>query len=245
MKKSIIIFLVIVVVATAIVLGSLPTINSVLREIAIDRTRPESASMIPDFSGNISDIRITGVEREFKVSNPAFENHTPVQIYYGYKSDDIWYDIPCENYELRGVLGNYSELNYEAAGQSHIVRIGPYLLVSICAFNVSRDENCVISDTLGTEVITPLEEYYTPFIVTDTSRPLYSYLKEDRAFIGASKSQCQLLAPFDRYYFLIVEMDKLTEDYQINITFSNGTDQVEDIIKMDEIRYLLNKPADN
>lgn len=50
--------------------------------------RPDEALLMPDFTGDITDIRISFKERDINaVFNDRYENAVFVQLYYGYCSD--------------------------------------------------------------------------------------------------------------------------------------------------------------
>lgn len=71
-----------------------------------EKGRPKEGTALPDFSGNITDVRMTVKERDYGpyYDHPMYENLTMIQIYYGYLSDGEWHDMPCENYNLIGVF---------------------------------------------------------------------------------------------------------------------------------------------
>lgn len=225
-------------------------------EKSLNAGRPEGATALPDFSGEITDIRVSVVPRDLEVdpaydgffAAEAFKSKTLLQIYYGYLSDGTWYDMPRENYDLREIFAIHGDVGYDAAEDNHIAKIGPYLLMCYAYapfYNVTYDINKLvfdISDTLGTEVQEPFAEYYTPYS-TDADLPGYGYLKEDRESIIKGDLEFEGSASFDKFFFLIVKLDTLPEDYKIHVLVYPEYD-TEDILfdetlTMDEIREIL------
>ena len=123
---------------------------------ALKNSRPDYAEQFPDFDGEITDVRVTVIPREYSPADARgssaqkqFSGFEFLQICYGYQKDGVWYDIPCENYELVTIFNPIDwetkelriDYGYEAAGKNHIVRIGPYLLVSISEYWSGTERN--------------------------------------------------------------------------------------------------------
>ena len=199
----------------------------------LEETRQPEAFVVPEFNGNISDVRFSVVKREIVNSSKNFKDLSFMQIYYGFCMDGQWHDIPCENYDLRGILNNSGEQGYEAAGGSNIVKIGPYLLVavSLSAYTNYFDRYNEITDNIGSQVYS-ITEYYT-----SSNREHFEqggkcgYLKENTLVSNSEGYNYRLANAFDKWYYVILEYDKIPENYEMKIithTDKNGVDDIDE-----------------
>lgn len=110
MKRPILILAVLAaVIALCSVMGVFDSVFDNWKQ-SVEKYRPDAAWDYPDFSGEITDVRVTAVERKVDTTSwlPG-EKESPIyglrciQIYYGYEMDGVWYDMPCENFDLRGI----------------------------------------------------------------------------------------------------------------------------------------------
>lgn len=207
---------------------------------SLDNSRPENARLLPDFSGTITDIRMNILDREYYVPSfeEDFQNLSMMQIWYGYCSDGTWYDYPSENYDLIGILENEDYTGWRAALGSHMVKIGPYLLISICAQDHPMKE-CVISDSLGSQPQEPFVQYNTYHYYYDENgekhsfmdinnhgygfiaeNPTYSSNSEDTAYA----KRCEFMQRF----YLILDYESIPANYELMVSITGGnTDRKE------------------
>lgn len=208
---------------------------------------PPEAIAIPDFSGEITDVRIQTVTCEsYKLDLSQYTNFkgkTLLQIEYGYQSDGEWFDIPCENYELKGIFENEGTSGKDAVPNSHLVKIGPYLLICHVLYSNAPNSECIISDSLGTTVQKPFMDYFTPFIKTD-DQPGYALLTVDRdSIVDGKELSFTAYGVFGKYYYLILKIDEIPDDYELRITdhtwsesYNNNTEHV---LSMSDILNLV------
>ena len=198
----------------------------------------------PDTSGEISDIRMRVVQ---VVNNPdtgePFANDSDtvfLRIYYGYYKNGKWFDYPSEYYELKSIFTSEQYTDYYAAGENHIVKIGPYLLISIVNNSFMMSDEVVpveITDTLGSEVQQMFSEYYSsPF-----SGSPYGYVKEEwhekNAFFNNSENFS--VNVFGRYYYIVLEYDTLTDDYALQYTTRKKGEMVTQTLTYEQIKQLI------
>lgn len=208
---------------------------------SLHQSRPENASIFPDLTKNITDLRVSAVPRAYDPPSDFedFQNISLMQIWYGYYADGIWYDHPSENYNLKGIFefGNHTE--WKASIGSHIAKIGPYLLICIAL----QDDPLVeyhVSDTMSTEVLYPFAEYVTYHYYSDadgnrhfykdTHDHGYGYLAEDPSALGDSeKAVCIMRCEFPRRYYLILDFASLPEDYVLTVQQTSSLPDKEEI----------------
>lgn len=210
--------------------------------------RPETATLLPDFTGEITDLRITAVPRNFEVDTNLwgakyFEDIILLQIYYGYQSDGVWYDIPCENYDLKGIFYDSDYTGFDAGNKCHLVQIGPYVLICYIYDFYQQNYICELYDNLGSEVLQPFTEYYTPF-EPEEGKQRYGYIKEVReSIISGDELEYEGNGTFRHFSFLILDLDSLLEDYEVYVVkyAADNPDDREMIhtLTIDEIRGLL------
>lgn len=190
-------------------------------EYMLDRSRPAEAYQMPDFSGEITDVRITVKKRDMDYSQltgkPEEKNVEVIQIYYGYLSDGKWQDIPAENYDLKDLSRNPTD-GCAAMQDRHVVRIGDYIVL---AFPVGKGliyptkPYAVITDTLNTEVI-EITEYYSTSTETDKYDD-YRLLIENMREYETEDYSYVIMHDVDIWYYLVIESDKLTEGYTVTV----------------------------
>ena len=196
----------------------------------INATRPDISLTKPDIPENVTDVRVTVVERDFDLTPYKFEDYIScAQIYYGFCVDSVWEDFPCENYDLAGFFDrNNGKYGYDAAGGCHVVEIGNKILIAVTP--VLDDGYAVVYDSLESDVI-EMENYFT-YAYTDyetkedvvlTFKPDkgYAYLKERALALNTPKYSYKLYTNFPRWYYIVVDKANLTEDYFVKYTLLN------------------------
>ena len=189
----------------------------------LDATRTAEALIKPNIPHVVDNIRIQAKVRDCGDNIP--EGYTALQIYYGYFIDGKWYDYPCENYDLKGIHSDRAKFGYDAAGENHIVQIGDKILIALPTWRNSEIE---VNDTLGSKVIV-MDEYYTSTVPTETSGNYhtgysmvgegYAYLKENALKLGKSDYAFEITGSFDKWYYIIVNFDDLTENYKVSFSY--------------------------
>lgn len=180
----------------------------------------------------ITDIRMTVVPREYKV--PDDLEHLVggegvdvqyLQVYYGYCLDGVWHDYPSENYDLIDITHEAGERGWKLSYHDHMVKIGPYLLISIIIPGYP-DMTCEVSDSLGSELLNPFMEYVSSG---------YGFV----AFDPSGEDSCSSYSFWPRYY-LLLEFDSLPDDYvlTVNTEMSSYTDEYS--VTRDEIVSWVN-----
>lgn len=213
---------------------------------SIDKGRPSASFMKPDFSGNVTDVRITTVKREY--NGTEFDSNRVMQLYYGYCIDDVWYDIPCENYDLIGICDNKGNYGYDAAGDDHIVKIGNKI---VFAFSTTSFYDSQLKDSLDSKTY-EITDYFTKSFTTKESNGIYygvstvgdgySYLKEKALAYDDDEYEYMIVGKFDKWYYLVVDESELDETYQI--TFNELYEHEEDItLDYEDIKNALNSKA--
>lgn len=216
----------------------------------LNKYRPVEAISSPDFSSIIQDIRVSVKPREhvpqttgIAAIDNRLRNQTFLQIYYGYYSDNQWHDMPCENYELKGIFNSFHDYTgYDAAGDSHIVKIGPYLLICIKHYSMKAPQwatFCTIKDTLGSEVSRPFDDYYTK-AGRDPNTHGYGYFKEDISSLSLDGIVNYLARDtFEQYYYVLLDYDTLPNDYELTVTYWEGLGSVYQTLTYDDIASLI------
>lgn len=207
-------------------------------EYVLELGRPEGATNTPDFSGEITDIRFTVKERTFEatVNKEYFENKTMLQIYYGYCLDGVWYDIPAENYDLKGVFALRNDNGWKAVAQGHIVEIGPYVVISAVGY-AHPNASHKFYDSIGSEIQEPFAEYVSYFaygdetgiIYSDSQSSGYGLFYENRQSVVDGKLEFDALSSFDHRYYIVIKYDDIPDDYRVHFNSDHGK------------RYLLTK----
>jgi len=167
---------------------------------------------VPHPGQTVSDIRITA-----KLVHPKDSQRPCVRIYYGYQENGIWFDYPAESYDLLSIFSRKAESGLFAAGDSHIVKIGDYLLISI-ANNRSNLEgtpaDCVVYDSLGSEFKKLFTEYFSPPYGPNAGQ--YGFYAE-RKGLGYSTG-ISVASSFGEHYYVVLKYDSLPKDYVLTCT---------------------------
>lgn len=187
--------------------------------------RTPAATQVPAFTGEVTQLRFSVVPRSFYYFRQSAELREKVynlakdcqllQIYYGYEMDGVWYDIPSENFDLKGIFLNEGTTGAEAAAGSHIVEIGQYILICVFAQdfpNITYEQGDVY-DSLGTEFQMPFLEYHC---YGTMDRPIvpYGYCAEvTHNFLFFSIPEMYCSSGFEERLYFILEKDSIPDDY--------------------------------
>lgn len=173
----------------------------------LDECRPEEAYQFPDFSGEITDVRITVRERNVDMSLWSHSTDDKAyDIFYGYLADEVWYDYPSANYHLKALDSFYLN-GWEATAVPHIVEIGDYLLFAFCEAN--EDKTMSLYDSLGSTCIT-VSDYFKR--ASDKCKNWH--YKENMHAYGTDAFDLEM-TEFGKWYFIIIEKESLAEDYTL------------------------------
>lgn len=222
-------------------------------EKSLDASRPEGATALPDFSGEITDIRVTTIQRDIDIPDGAgvswgidFANLEFRQIYYGYCTDGVWTDLPCENYELVSIFNpvDYEtrELKvtrgYEAVEDDHMVKIGPYLLISINA-RMGKDGLLIVEDSVGSKIELYFMEYDKYNLPDEKEK--YGFIKENRdSIMSGWQLEYRAVSNLDPRCILVLKYDEIPEDYKL-WTKVEESGQMRSLLTYDDIQYLLSE----
>lgn len=183
----------------------------------------------------------------------SLQNQELVQITYGFYSQGQWYDFPCEYYDLvsifnpRDVETKEYVIKYGAdtAYTNHMVKIGPYILISIDITDDADElENWIITDSLGSEPQLMFSENY---VTRNTDNP---YIPKDGYALCISKSKGPYSQGEDDYlisnvfhmrYYVILEYAALPEDYVFTLTRRFESRDVTYTLRYDHIVDLVAK----
>ena len=200
----------------------------------VEEARPENAEVLPDLERDISEIRMTILEREYIPSkyNEPYHNLSMMQIWYGYYSEGVWYDHPCENYDLIGLFEYREWKGWEAGIGSHLVKIGKYLLINVCV-QVDPTEEYNVYDTLGTQIQEPFAQYNTYYSYVDENRQMrfymedhshgYGYVAENPAWYSDPdvREKCFTRNEFPHRLYLVLDYESIPDDYELHFTITN------------------------
>lgn len=181
----------------------------ILEKIQVARTRTEAAYQMPNFSGEVTDVRVTVVQRDIN-ANAIYgdlfdESGNVYQLYYGYRNDGKWIDIPHENYDLRG-LKNSGKCGIDAAGNDHVVTIGPYVLIALSARGNAND---TIVDTVNSEVFSITKYYHS-------ETPSF-FFRENMLAYDTEEYRCWISPSFLRWHFITLKVDDIPQSYSVTI----------------------------
>ena len=223
-------------------------------EKSLDSSRPVGATALPQFSDEISDVRVTTIQRDINIPDGAgvdwgidFANLEFRQIYYGYCTDGIWTDLPCENYELVSIFNprdyQTGELvitrGYEAVEDDHMVKIGPYLLISIDA-RLNKNDLLIVEDSIGSNVDLLFMEY-DKYNMPD-EKANYGFIKEERnSILSGWKLKFRAISNLEARYYLVVKYEEIPIDYQLWTKREPESSQVWSLLTYDDIQFLLSK----
>lgn len=206
---------------------------------------PPEATALPDLSGEITDIRIRATSCEdYRLDleqYTGFTEKTLLQIRYGYLSEGKWHDIPAENYDLKGIFDSEGAEGFQLPAKDHLVQIGPYLLICHILNTNAPNSECIIEDTCGTTPLEPFSNYVTAYDENG-----YGLLTVDRdSVIEGEGLRFTAHGVFGQYYYLLLPVDELSEDYELRITdhtWSGSYDNTREyVLTMDDILDLLKK----
>lgn len=219
---------------------------------SLDASRPDGAANLPDFSGEITDIRVTTIQRDIyipvEMDRKWGQNLSKMeyrQIYYGYCSNGVWTDLPHENYELVSIFNSVDyytrELvvsrGYDAIHDDHMVKIGPYLLISIDP-RLGNDGLLIVEDSIGSVIEHRFEEFDRWNLPNRESK--YGLLTENRDSITSFFDlEVQYANNFETRYYVILEYDKIPEDYILWTKLDSESEQIYSRLTYNDIQYLL------
>lgn len=194
-------------------------------------------------SSNITDVRMTVVPVELDPSDTESFSDTDItflRIYYGYYSYGRWHDYPSEYYDLKSIFTSKTYTGYDAAGDDHIVKIGPYLVVFIANYTIGQGSKSVpvkITDTLGNEALQIFSEYYSSIYNSLN----YGYIKEEKRTnkLFNNESSRTLMNFFGPYYYVILEYDALPENYSLQYTTQENGESVTQVLTYEQIKQLI------
>lgn len=183
--------------------------------------RVETATDLPSYAENATDARVTYIHRTddvmvklehlfYGVAIDSTEPKVPcIQFLYGYKVDDIWIDIPAENYPLFYLEEGSKVIAFGCP--SHITKVGNHALICI----VDPYKDTVPHDTLGTVPLTPIDELFDDEPTTIE----YGLILDDRERIlkWNEPAYSVVYGDLDRYYFLL-NLDELPENYELHFS---------------------------
>ncbi|MBR6563603.1 MAG: hypothetical protein IKK70_06680 [Clostridia bacterium] len=221
-KHKLLVILVSAVLVIALVFATLVFSYKYMREHAFDKNRPTEGTITPELSGEITDIDVKFVERECRLDELTFNGRTALQTMYGYCVDGTWTYIPCENYELYGILDDEGDKGFEVAEKSHIVKIGEHLLVAVRVPNYSFDMRVEISEDSSDTRIFAIEQ----FAGRDVGE--YVYLKEKGTLVGTKEYDFSSMRPFPDKRYAVVKQSDITEDFRLCMKIfkiENGEEQ--------------------
>ncbi len=204
----------------------------------LDNTRMDNGRIIPNIPGDVSDVRMTILDREYETTS-YFDSElvlSMMQICYGYCVDGVWNDFPSENYDLIGIWEDFTKTGWEASDGSHIVKIGQYLLVSICLRDDPLAQH-VILDSLNSKIQEPFAEYRTYWYYYDQegqqhyyseyNESGYGYMAENPHY-GKEGEEIRLneRMEFPARYYIILDYTTLADDYELNVSVIEWDDQI-------------------
>lgn len=220
-------------------------------EKSLDASRPEGATALPDFSGEITDVRVTTIPRNIDI--PAgkgadwgidLSELEYRQIYYGYCVDSVWTDLPCENYGLISIFNpvdyETGELKvtrgYEAARDDHLVKIGPYLLISVDGRTPKYP--LIVEDSIGSKAQLMFAEYDRR--TSPDGIASYGYLTEDRdSIVSGWELDWDVTSNIKTRYYILLKYNDIPEDYQLWTRVEEEAGQIRSLLTYDDIQYLL------
>lgn len=135
---------------------------------------------------------------------------------------------------------------YDAAGDSHIVKIGPYLLVALSANTYEYyDVYGEVEDTLNSEV-QEISEYFTPTNFDYShSGERYVHFRENIRTLDTDDYEYSMSNCVNKWYFVVLDYDKLPENYELKYTIhedANGDDRIKEfVLTYEDIQYKLSK----
>lgn len=206
----------------------------------LDECRPEEAYQFPDFSGEITDVRITVRERAVDGSfwNADTDRKT-YDIFYGYLFDGVWYDFPSCNYDLKDFSEKYPS-GWWTAETCHVVEIGQYILFAYpvgAGITTKTLPTVEIEDSLNSPIIEVLEYYNM-----DKDACVHWHFFENMRDYNTANYDFYM-KPFNQWYFIILEKSALTEDYRLSVSqdWEESIHDKQKVYTYDEIMQALNR----
>lgn len=220
---------------------------------SLERTRMENGREIPDPPADVSDIRMTILDREYETVSLFDDKQvlSMMQICYGYYADGMWHDYPSENYNLIGIFKHADEMGWEAGKGSHMVKIGTYLLICVCLQDDPLEQH-VITDSLNSQVKEPFAQYRTycdyydaegqQHYYSENHESGYGYIAENPHY-GKEGEEIRLheRMEFPARYYIILDYTTLADDYELNVSVIEWDDQISEDYKLTgkEIKDLI------
>ncbi|MBO7245850.1 MAG: hypothetical protein J6V56_03705 [Clostridia bacterium] len=170
---------------------------------------PKEARMVPQFNGNITQIRISVPERHLVLDT---EEQQAFQIYYGYCSDGKWYDMPADNYEMKTLHdldSGYSD-GWDALTGNHVVKIGNYVLLG---FYSPRENSLEVKDSLNSSVLT---------FTADSLTEHQAFQVFENALAGGTEKYDYYVIGFGDRQYIALEYDKIPTNYTVSFSLDFG-----------------------
>lgn len=184
--------------------------------------RTAASFQCPSFDGEITDVSVSFVERTY-IATSDYEPYNMdtdciyLQAYYNYIMDGVEYSYPAENYDLISLSG--MSRGFDASYLSHLVQIGPYLLVSFD--DHSSGSNFRAVDTLGSELRDFLSIYLSENGLDDETTKLGYYAEDYETFDLPSGTFNYFGNPMDKGLYMIIPISQLTDSYHLSY-FTKG-----------------------
>ncbi len=192
---------------------------------------PKEARMIPQFDGDITQLRISVPKRLLVLDSDKKQAY---QIYYGYLSDGKWCDIPADNYDLKTLNdldSGYSD-GWDALSGDHVVKMGPYLLLG---FYSPVQNSSVVKDSLNSQVLT-----FTADSLTEGTEYEACQIYEN-ALAGGTENYDYFVISFGDRHYIALEYDKMPTNYTVTVTLDFGTAPMDITYTYDDIMEALNR----
>ena len=189
---------------------------------------PKEARMVPEFNGNITQIRISVPERNLVLDS---DEKQAFQIYYGYCSDGKWYDIPADNYEMKTLHdldSGYSD-GWDALTGDHVVKIGNYVLLGFYSPVKNSSE---VKDSLNSLVLS-----FTADILTEHQ----ACQVFENALAGGTKNYNYYVLDFGDRHYIALEYDKIPTDYSVTVSLDFGGAPMKITYTYDDITEALSR----
>lgn len=193
-------------------------------QVQIDKSRTEAAYLKPDFTDEVTDIRVTVRKRDVDfakmyegiVDETEAANTTVYQIYYGYFSNGEWHDIPAENYDLKS-LNSHKIDGWQALQNKHIVKIGSKVLLAFPVGNgraSTYDPYAVVTDSLDSNVQS-ITEYYSASSTGNDFQE--NCLLLENALAYGTDEYGWFILQFDKWYYIILDYSDLSDGYSVTL----------------------------
>lgn len=207
MKKYLLIASVCVVFVVCMLCFVVPRVLRVIGPSYITE-RPATATDLPEYDGEVTDVRITSIPRTMEVFESGSEY---IQILYGYEIDGQWTDIPMENYPFYCLEDGGTQCPFGDTLYSHIVKIDSFVLICITTpYGLQAPY-----DSIGTEPLEPFREFAEKENASGGNT--YGILTEDRTKASSwfKVGYSSMSFSRNRHYF-ILDLESLPEDYELH-----------------------------